>query len=417
MRDTLSTPDAAPARPGLGRSEYLPTLDGWRAVAILWVMACHSQAQLFGPAGLFPSRSLARSAERGTFGVDIFFALSGLLICSRLLAGLRASGRIDLASFYVRRAFRILPPYVTFLSTIGILWALGVVHLGPLAYASCFGFLRNYIPEPYMSHDPFTAHAWSLSVEEHFYLLWPALLGLLATVARARRAAFWLGVASVAWSFVDINLRLTTRFLHLPINHHYWRTDYCIGGLFFGCWMALLLAESEWRDRLERRLSPAAWWALLGAFLWLATSVRENAARAIATPIVPLLLAGTLVHPGRLAGRILEWGPLRWVGRISYSLYLWQQLFLIPPSSTRPLGRLHDFPLDWIAALACALASYHLVEQPAIALGHRLSRRGRKGRTSTTHGWRGPHAQKPSTATTHAGEIGTNLDGPHLVSP
>lgn len=403
MRDDISAPDADLARPGLPRSEYLPTLDGWRAVAILWVMACHSQAQLFGPSGLFPNRLLARSAERGTFGVDIFFALSGLLICSRLLAGMRASGRIDLARFYVRRAFRILPPYFAFLLTIGTLWALGVVHLGSLAYLSCFGFLRNYIPEPYMSGDPFTAHAWSLSVEEHFYLIWPALLGLLATTGRARRVAFFLGVASIVWSFIDINLRLTTRLLHLPINHHYWRTDYSIGGLLLGCWMALLLAGPGWRDKLRSRLKPAVWWALLGTFLWLATSVRENAARAIATPLVPLLLAGTLLHSGGLAGRVLECGPLRWVGRISYSLYLWQQLFLIPPSSTRPLGRLHDFPLDWIAAFGCALASYHLVEQPAIALGNRLSRRRRDRLTSTSQGWRGPHTSRPSATAKRTG--------------
>ncbi len=368
--------DAAPrdARPGVRPSEYLPTLDGWRAVAILWVMACHSQGQLFGPSGIFPNRSLARAAERGTFGVDIFFALSGLLISSRLLAGWRAAGRIDLADFYLRRAFRILPPFLVYLTSIGLLWAVGIVTLGPLAYASCFVFLRNYIPEPHMSSDPFTAHAWSLSVEEHFYLIWPALLGLLATVARARRAAFVLAIASIGWSFLDFNLRITTEFLHLPINRHYWRTDYSIGGLLLGCWIALLLDDPARRERLARGLSPTAWWTLLVLFLTLATSVRENAARGAAPLLVALLLAGTVLHPGRIAGRFLEWSPLRWVGRISYSLYLWQQLFLIPPSSERPLGRLHGFPLDWIAAFACAIASYHLVERPAIALGHRLSR-------------------------------------------
>jgi peptidoglycan/LPS O-acetylase OafA/YrhL len=137
---------------------------------------------------------------------------------------------------------------------------------------------------------------------------------------------------------------------------------------------------------------------LLSLFLWLATSVRENAARAIATLIVPLLLAGTLLHPETLESRVLEWGPLRWIGRISYSLYLWQQLLLIPPSSTRPLGRLHDLPLAWAAALACALASYHFIERPAMALGHRLSRGRRERRLRAGSG---PHfsisKREPST--------------------
>ncbi len=360
-------------------------------MAILWVMACHSQGQLFGPEGFWPNRAIARAAERGTFGVDIFFGISGLLICTRLLSGWRARGRIDLADFYLRRAFRILPPFFLYLVAIGVLWAAGILTLGPLAYASCFVFLRNYIPEPYVWTDPFTAHAWSLSVEEHFYLIWPALLGGLATIPRARRAAVLIAVASIGWSFLDFNARASTRFLHLPINHHYWRTDYSLGGLLLGCWMALCLVEPARRERIARRLSPAVWWLLLALFLWLTTSVRENAARAIVAPIVPLLLAGTLLHPHALAGRILEWGPLRWVGRISYSLYLWQQLFLIPPTATRPLGRLHDLPFAWIAAFACALASYHLIERPAISLGQRLCRRRRQGSANPALVLRGPH--------------------------
>jgi peptidoglycan/LPS O-acetylase OafA/YrhL len=404
MQDTQSSPArhelAKSSRPDVRLSEYLPTLDGWRAVAILWVMACHSQGQLFGPDGFWPDRSLARGAERGTFGVDIFFGISGLLICSRLLSGWRARGRLDLSDFYLRRAFRILPPFLVYLVVIGILWAAGILTLRPLAYGSCFVFLRNYIPEPYVWTDPFTAHAWSLSVEEHFYLIWPALLGLLATAARARRAAFLIALGSIAWSFLDFNARISTRVFHLPINHHYWRTDYSLGGLLLGCWMALCLAEPRRRDRIARLLSPAAWWAVLGLFVWLTTSVRENAARAIVAPIVPLLLAGTLLHHRTIAGRILEWGPLRWVGRISYSLYLWQQLFLIPTTSSRPLGRLHDLPLAWLAAFSCALASYHLIERPAMSLGQRISVRRRPGRANRSPVLAGPHFGRQTVATT-----------------
>jgi peptidoglycan/LPS O-acetylase OafA/YrhL len=108
---------------------------------------------------------------------------------------------------------------------------------------------------------------------------------------------------------------------------------------------------------------------VLGLFLWLTTSVRENAARAIVAPIVPLLLAGTLLHPRAVAGRILEWGPLRWVGRISYSLYLWQQLFLVEATPATALVR--RFPIDFVLTFACALASYYWVERPFLALKDR----------------------------------------------
>jgi peptidoglycan/LPS O-acetylase OafA/YrhL len=85
--------------------------------------------------------------------------------------------------------------------------------------------------------------------------------------------------------------------------------------------------------------------------------------------LMPLVLMGTVLRPKSAAGRFLEWGPLRWVGRLSYSLYIWQQLFLVPRPALMPFGVIHAFPLDWCAVFACAIASHYLIEQPCIRWG------------------------------------------------
>jgi peptidoglycan/LPS O-acetylase OafA/YrhL len=89
--------------------------------------------------------------------------------------------------------------------------------------------------------------------------------------------------------------------------------------------------------------------------------------------LVPVILIGTVLNPGLLLSRILEASPLRWIGKISYSLYLWQQLFLGSVNHPPPLGWLQEFPLNLVAVFACACASYYLLERPLVAIGHSLS--------------------------------------------
>jgi peptidoglycan/LPS O-acetylase OafA/YrhL len=87
------------------------------------------------------------------------------------------------------------------------------------------------------------------------------------------------------------------------------------------------------------------------------------------------------LNPDQILGRILEWNWLRWIGRLSYSLYLWQQLFLVPYNNrVSSLGRLQDWPFNLLAALICAVASYYLVERFFIKLGHKLARPVSEGR-------------------------------------
>jgi peptidoglycan/LPS O-acetylase OafA/YrhL len=87
--------------------------------------------------------------------------------------------------------------------------------------------------------------------------------------------------------------------------------------------------------------------------------------------VVPLILAGTVLHPASFVSRCLEWAPIRWVGRLSYSLYLWQQLFLTHTNATLPV--VQTWPFNVFAAFVFSAASYYLVEEPMIRVGHRIA--------------------------------------------
>src|ERR1700737_1886195 len=159
------TPSPRPHNPG-----YLPTLDGWRAIAIFSVMLSHDRLHHFGPL------STQGFQDPGALGVDIFFAISGILICSRLLTEEHSQGFISRRNFYVRRAFRILPPAAVFLAMLLLLKV--TVHFPvalPEVLASLF-FVRNYASTflHFQTIYPFyTSHFWSLAIEENFYLLLP----------------------------------------------------------------------------------------------------------------------------------------------------------------------------------------------------------------------------------------------------
>jgi peptidoglycan/LPS O-acetylase OafA/YrhL len=147
---------------GTGRHEhYKPTLDGWRALSVIAVILCHDRLHSVGP---FSTTWLY---WYGNLGVNIFFAISGILICSRLLEEERESGAIDIPRFYVRRAFRILPAASCFLATLAVLSRL--IHLpvaGPEIFASLF-FVRNYtfFFRHFQAVRPFyTSHLWSLAL-------------------------------------------------------------------------------------------------------------------------------------------------------------------------------------------------------------------------------------------------------------
>jgi peptidoglycan/LPS O-acetylase OafA/YrhL len=354
--------------PALKPSTYIPTLDGWRALSIGLVIMHHSQIQsnvpILGPL-------LQSLAHFGEVGVEFFFAISGLLICTKLLEEESRIGQISVRGFYVRRFFRILPAAIFYLLVIAILAALHVTPVFPADWFASLFFFRNYLMLlEYLNHSPlplhwYTGHFWSLSMEEHFYLVLPAVL---VTFKRTRR---WV-LAGMA-----VSVTLWRMVLSHVIHHDYqfnFRTDTHVDALLIPALIALALYPLT-RNEIARRHIPAWSFPLLAAIELFLLNARVPFFFTLQAIVLPLLILSTALHPHTVQARILEIKPLRWIGWISYSLYLWQQLFFGVNFAGSPpgLALLRKSPVNLLALLVCAIFSHYVIEKPCIRLGHRLA--------------------------------------------
>ncbi len=338
---------------------YIPTLDGWRTVAILWVMLGHMRPWSIG---WFSYRSLYAGR-----GVQLFFALSGLLICDRLLREEQRFGGISLRSFYTRRFFRIQPAALTYLAVISMLMLWRIIPQGWPAVLSSALMFRSFLPRRPMSWE--TAHFWSLAVEEQFYLFLP---GFLVLCRRYRLAILSLLVVVIEiWRVVVMQTPALRGFC----PSIYLRTDAVIGGILLGSVFALALKRARFMALAKSYLYP--WVSLLYTALVFARLGfhHSRSDHALEITVYPLLIISTMLHPRSWLSRFLELPPIRFIGRISYSLYLWQELFLDPQDVPAP-GSIRDHTLlCWCAAFGCAIASYYLIERPLIRYGHRIARK------------------------------------------
>ncbi len=345
---------------------YLFTLDGWRALAILAVLIDHTVEY-----SRYGHNRLLVFTRIGANGVSLFFAISGFLICSRLLEEQAMFGRISLKGFYIRRACRILPAALAYLLFIALVALLGFIAVDWREWWAAALFWRNYLPPEWIRRGwgGYTVHYWSLAVEEHFYLLWPVLLALSGK-RRARILAILLTVLVAVWRWWDFHHQWVASVL--PGLLFYGRTDIRLDGLLMGCTVALLLDDSKWRARAERHFTLLPWFLCVIAYVLFAIIPRAHLYTVWESILLPLMVAGTVVHPGSWVSRLLETPLLRWIGRLSYSLYLWQQLFVL--GSTRGVFRfLQRFPLNLGMIFLFAFLSYELIERPLIRLGHRLA--------------------------------------------
>ncbi len=357
--------------------EHLPALDGLRAVAIVAVLFSHSATQLFGESGVFQNRILSTIASHGRLGVDLFFAISGFLITHRLLAEVQATGHISLKSFYIRRIFRILPPYMLYLIVIVLLSMCGKVTVRAWEIGSSLLFLRNYFMS-WTTGGESTNHFWSLAVEEHFYLLWPILLILL----RPKRSLWGVPLLALlihAWLSFDMRYHVFSRFL--PDAGTLFRTDTRLDALLWGCFSALVY------PRVQEYIGRVAWrgtlfQAALPLFLILVIVLHAPFLHLWLALIFPSIVISTVTRSETILGQFLDSPLPSWLGKMSYSLYIWQTLFLqcdgVSQSlshSAGGLSRLYYWIIDIVSIIVVGSISYYLVERTMISVGRKLATR------------------------------------------
>jgi peptidoglycan/LPS O-acetylase OafA/YrhL len=357
---------------------HLPALNGLRGLAVFGVVAYHLQLGW---------------ASGGYLGVDLFFVLSGFLITSLLLEEWVGTSRIDLASFWARRAKRLLPALFLVLVALALYLVLNAAFGGPGANGlvdlsdlrgdalATLLYVGNW--HAIFAHQSYFAqfstpsplqHTWSLAIEEQFYLVWPPVLLLILHFARRSWRQVGLTVAVVA-TLASAGLMALLFHPSGDPTRVYYGTDTRLFDLMVGATVAFMAAaRPQPNARLRRTLHLAAPLAAvaLGVF-WVTSGTAGGLPRnwmfeggfLLCAVLAAVVVADArLIEPGAFS-RLLATPPLHFLGTISYGVYLWHWPIFVYVTGART--GLSTLPLDIVrvvATLVVSAASYYLVEAP-----------------------------------------------------
>jgi peptidoglycan/LPS O-acetylase OafA/YrhL len=347
------------------RLRYHPALDGLRAVAVLAVIAYHDE----------PSR-----LPGGFLGVDAFFVLSGFLITSLLLAEYRRTSSIGLVAFWGRRIRRLLPALLLLLLAVS---AYSASHLpaiersqlrgdalSALVYVTNWRFITSGVSyfASVTTPNPLR-HLWSLAIEEQFYLVWPfVVLGCLR-LGRGRLRV--LAVASLAGAAASTFL-MAARFRPIDASRSYYGTDTRAHALLVGALLAIVLAHRPVRTTIGRRLvaiggiaGAAATMAMLFVISGDTRFYYRGGSLLFAVAVAGVVASVVQAERRTWLRAALAVGPLVWIGRISYGLYLWHWPVDVFVNSARTGTSGVSLTLVRLAiTFALATASFYVVEMP-----------------------------------------------------
>ncbi len=342
----------------------IPSLDGLRAISISLVVISH----LLWTQDFIGAREVGLKwfTPLGGLGVTVFFVISGFLITNLLLRELDTEKHIHLTKFYLRRTLRIFPPYYFFVLAVIVLQVVEWIELAPGDVPHALSYTVNY----HAQRSWYLGHAWSLSVEEQFYLLWPAVL-----LFAGKRRGLWIAV-SVMTLCPLIRLGIWYFFPSLIKYEIGYRFETVADSIAVGCVLAgtqeWLKLQRPYQKILASRLFILVPLVVLCAGL-LPNSSRLNLLFGITVQNIGIAacIAWSVTNYSGKIGKVLNSKPVVFLGVMSYSVYLWQQPFLNPGSSSI----LSRFPLNLMLVGVASLASYYFIERPSLELRQRLERR------------------------------------------
>jgi peptidoglycan/LPS O-acetylase OafA/YrhL len=324
--------------------KYYPFLDGIRAVCVVLTLIAH-----------------ARGAPRflnGTVGVDIFFALSGYLITMLLIREAEDNGQFSLSSFYIRRIFRIVPLYyITILLYLPATLVAYFVNRDAEGINNFFGaapWLFTFNSEFRQTGGNLLGHAWTLGIEEKFYIFWPLILPIV--IAMGRRAIFFL-------PFILVFFPSTLMFRGYV-------------GIVSGATLALLVERGYWRSILTK-VPPSIWLGLI-ALAYVATfAIADKRMNVLVSISAAFLISSLIQNPEARLSKFLSLPPLPFLGTLTYAMYLLHRL--TGHVVEEILDRLHvkSFIIEtsaiYLITILAAYVLHRLVEKPMIRIGKRIA--------------------------------------------
>ena len=332
----------------------LPGLDGLRAIGVLAVIVAHA--------------TITRGLP-GDFGPTAFFVLSGFLITRLLERERKRTGTVSIRRFYLGRTLRIFPAYYVFLLLSYVLDARAGQRWSNAFLTDAVTYTLNYFNAVNQHPTTSIAHAWSLAVEEQFYILWPLVFVILA--ARGRRTLIvgvsFAALAGIAWrSWLILVAQVDVSYVY---NAFETRFD----NLAVGCLLALVI---DYRRVLAAAecCGRRSWYSLVTLVLLLTSRTLLPGAYhwTIGFTIDALLVAVLIVQVLQLyqtrLWRWLEWPAVRYLGAISYPMYLYHawgaSVGRRVPGEVLPL----EFVAGVLATIVLAAGSYHFIELPILKL-------------------------------------------------
>ena len=361
-----SLPIAIPAELATtGRFElgYRPALDGVRGIAILAVLAVHTN-HLFGWSLL----------KGGSIGVDIFFVLSGFLITSILLEEWTTTANISLRNFYARRLLRLVPALVLLTAVLLVLSGLLFSAAEAAQTRRTIPIALLYLTDFFASLAPQTAlgalrHTWSLAIEEHFYLLWPPVLLFLLKSGLSRRG---LLIFTTSLAVVLCLHRALLFDTGVSPARTYYAFDTRADSLLIGC--AAGIAVSWGFVKSFNRLNVLAVALIVVSLIAtdFASPIMHEGGFTILAATTALLLINLVSGQTGTFNKLMETRPLVWIGKISYGLYLWHYpVFKWIKYANAPWPV--KLALALLGTFAVASVSFYLLERPLLRLKKRFA--------------------------------------------
>jgi peptidoglycan/LPS O-acetylase OafA/YrhL len=339
--------------------------DGLRCLSVLFVIIGHAQLISLPPELPYLKNNVAFLFSDGA-GVNIFFTLSGFLITSLLLHEKSSTGHINIKYFFIRRFLRLRPPIIPFFIAIAAFMSLGYIRETYLGLAASVVYLYNFIPKAKLFYSAELSHTWSLAVEEQFYLTWPFIIKFFSNTTKYLLTAAVVLLCAMGF-YLFPAATITINGARHPLAQVFFVAKWtlpAIGPIIIGC-VAALIYLNHHRAITElfahRRAGLVALAVLLSPLYFVGALI----------PAIPLAFSAGLAlvllwittHQESWVVRALEFRPIRYIGLISYGLYIWQGFFVRSGQGALPKIWLHNLPYNIPLTFITAIISYELLEK------------------------------------------------------